>query len=242
MRARILATAFVVAIVSLCAQGQNKATRISGGFSTGAGYHLFDVGNRATKDQVFTQWIGFEHDLTEKNTIVVNTWGQYGSKKKSAAEEFDIGGAFIRKLTLDTSIAFSAALFKVRGLSIGKFATKISRKLKKLIPLTLENELSYFRTTRPDLVKGGVVNKTTLAAPVSLPNRFTVLASVGLGLDNGPFKLGGPAGILFLQGRVERPLSAHWSVFAGVKHSRPFVGKTRRTDITSAEIGIKFFY
>jgi len=214
-------------------------TSVYGEIAVSTMYHGMDVGGDFCRCTSPRAWVSIERQFTPRFSGYVNFWGQ---NSKSPADEFDSGGGFTFTLTGSTAFGLDVANFKVHKLSVRKVGFRASKSFEGKVPLTLLDELTWFGTSQPQLLKGGVMNKVTLSARIPLPKDFTLSGGPSISVDNGPFALGGPAAMFFLQGRLQKVLNKHWSAFAAVKHSRPIAGETIRRPIYSGEFGLAFRY
>lgn len=244
-----LVATILLAVGTASAQQQDQKTEkpkttVFGEMATGTAYHLQDVGWRVHRQQVVKGLFGIERQLSDKWYGGFDVWAQRATAPgPNGAEEYDFESWLKGQLDKKTNLTLYAATYQVRGLSIKKFSVTLARDFKiKKQTFTVSNAMMAFKTSKSNVVPGGIVNKTELTTHVALPGKLTLSPSVAVSADNGPFGLGGPTSMGFLKARLVRPLNAHWDVFVTVRHSFPIAGDTIRRPFTSADAGFSFHY
>jgi len=220
---------------------QSKST-VYGEIGMASMYHGWDVGGDFFKGRTFRGWTTWEYAFNKKLVGYVGFWGQLAPKAHpNSAEEVDQSAGIILNANASTSVTLEVANYKVNRLAVHKIGVVGAKTFRVgRLPVTLSDALTRFTTSRLDLLRGGVVNKTVLSTGGPISKHLTLSGSAGVGVDNGPFGLGGPAALLFLQGRIDRKLNEHWSIFVDLRHSHPLAGETIRKPITSGSGGLAF--
>lgn len=236
----------VIVVFAITTFGQDaKETKnaVYGEIGCGNMYHGFDVGGSFYPSPTCKMWINFDRKIGKKFTVSVGTWMQRSAVEppKNGADEIDAVVTLTYQINEKTSFTAYAGNYTVPNLNIQKFSGTVARNFSlKKVPLTFTNETALFTTTRPSVAKGGFVNKVGISTSRALTKTATVSGRIAASGDNGPFGLGGPAIIGFVNGRIEQKISKNFSLFLNARYSRPIVGNTNRVPIFSADSGVAF--
>lgn len=218
-------------------------TSVYGEVAMSSMYHGFDLGGDFCRCKSTRGWFTLERKLNKRFTAYFGSWGQVAFSGAPGSDEADVSGGLLIKVPRSTTLRIEVANYKVHDLSVRKLGLQIAKKfVVGKQPFSFSSELIRFSTSQKQRLKGGVVNRMSLSTSVALPGKLKLSGGPGLGIDNGPFGLGGPAALLFLSARLERPITKHWSIFGTGKHSRSIAGTTVRRPIYSGEFGLAFRY
>jgi hypothetical protein len=218
-------------------------TVVYGGMGITSMYQGMDVGGDFCRCVSPRFWMTVEHRANKRLSFAGGTWMQHAFNGKQGADEIDTTGDLTFHIDPSASLRFEAANYKVHRLSVHKLGIQIAKDFhvgKR--SFSFDNELKRFTTSKPQLLKGGLVDRMSLVTTFKLPHKLSVTAGPGFGVNNGPFGLGGPAALFFATANIERPLNDHWSFYATGRHSRPLAGETKRRPIYSGEVGMKFHF